>query len=104
MMGRHPLSRASDGQQLKNCKPEDLENYQDRYRPPGIVKVVEKYMVPEKNDKDEMGNTIKSNKEVKGPIYGQPPAKKEGELRSMFYTKADEKQKSSLFDNQNDRD
>lgn len=69
MMGRHPLSRASDGQQLKNCKLEDLEQYQDRYRPPGIVKVVEKYMVPEKTDKDEEKNS-KASKEQKGPIYG----------------------------------
>ena len=75
MMGRHPLSRASDGQQLKNCKLEDLEHYQDRYRPPGIVKVVEKYMVPEKNDKEE-GQAGKTGIEQKGPIYGEPTTQK----------------------------
>lgn len=62
-------------------------------------------MVPEKNDKDEMGNTIKANKEVKGPIVVPSSSqKKEQDLKSMYYTKADEKQqKTSYNDDQKER-
>ena len=61
LMGRHPLSRAIDGQnkgmQLKNLKLEDQEDYQDRFRPPGIVRIKD---IPVTTRPDDVTSTLGS--------------------------------------------
>jgi hypothetical protein len=88
-------------------KQEDQESYQDRFRPPGIVRVKEVKVAPKQEDlAATLGSTIgKTNRENPTGSSSLSQNREDVILKSQFVTKADEKKLSNTYnDDQKERD